>query len=65
MKKQVILDTVKDLPKEVDLENFFEMLLVRDKIEKGLEDIENGRTVAHEKVVKYFQKKWSKFELNT
>ncbi len=57
MKKQTILKTIKDLPKDVDLNDFFEQLIVRDKIDKGLEEIEKGHTVPHEKVVKYFQKK--------
>ena len=60
MKKQTILKTIKDLPKDVDLNDFFEQLIVRDKIDKGLEEIEKGHTVSHEKVVKYFQKKWRK-----
>ena len=60
MKKQIILQAIKELPSEVDLNEFFEMLLVRDKIDKGMEDIDKGRTVAHEEVVKYFQKKWGK-----
>lgn len=60
MKKQTILKTIKDLPKDVDLNDFFEQLIVRDKIDKGLEEIEKGYTVSHEKVVKYFQKNWRK-----
>lgn len=58
MKKQTIQQTVDELPKEVDLNDFFERLLVREKIEKGLEEIEKGQTVPHEKVVAHFQKKW-------
>lgn len=60
MKKQTVIQTVKDFPKEVDLNDLFERLLITDKIEKGLQQIENGQTVSHEKVVKLFKKKWRK-----
>lgn len=60
MKKQTILKTIKDLPNDVDLNDFFEQLIVRDKINKGLMEMDKGHTVPHEKVVKYFQNKWRK-----
>jgi hypothetical protein len=60
MKKQKILETVKDFPKEVNLDDLFEQLLVAEKIERGLEQLENGETIAHNKVVEYFKKKWNK-----
>jgi predicted transcriptional regulator len=60
MKKQKILETVKDFPKEVNLDDLFEQLLVAEKIERGLEQIENGETISHDKVVEYFKKKWNK-----
>jgi predicted transcriptional regulator len=42
------------------LSDLFEQLIVAEKIDRGLEQIENGETVAHEDVVEYFRKKWSK-----
>lgn len=60
MKKQTVLKAIKDFPKEVDLNDLFEKLLVTEKIEKGLDQVENGITVAHEKVVKSFKNKWRK-----
>lgn len=60
MKKQKILDTIKDFPKEVNLDDLFEQLLVVEKIERGLEQIENGETISHDKVIEHFKKKWNK-----
>jgi hypothetical protein len=60
MKKNKIIETIKDFPEEVNLSDLFEQLIVAEKIDRGLEQIENGETVAHEDVVEYFRKKWSK-----
>jgi hypothetical protein len=60
MKKQTVLKTIKDFPKEIELNELFEKLIVTEKIEKGLIQVENDETIAHEKVVKYFKKKWRK-----
>jgi len=60
MKKHKLLETIKELPQEVDLNDLFERLIVTEKIEKGLEQIEKGETVAHEEVVASFKKKWAK-----
>ena len=60
MKKDKILETIKDFPKEVNLNDLFEQLLVVEKIEKGLEQVIKGEVVAHEEAVEYFRKKWSK-----
>jgi predicted transcriptional regulator len=60
MKKQKILETIKDLPNEVNLNDLFEQLWVAEKIERGLEQIAKGETISHEKVVEHFKKKWGK-----
>ena len=60
MKRQIAIETVNELPKEFNLEDLFEKLLFIEKVEKGLAQAENGQIVSHEKVVKHFQKKWSK-----
>ena len=60
MKKDKILETIKDFPKEVNLNDLFEQLLVVEKIEKGLEQVIKGEVVAHEEAVEYFRKKWNK-----
>jgi predicted transcriptional regulator len=60
MKKNKIIETIKDFPEEVNLSDLFEQLIVAEKIDRGLEQIEKGEIVAHEDVVEYFRKKWSK-----
>lgn len=51
------METVKDLPQEFDLEELIERLIFMEKIEKGLQQIEDGKTVPHEQV-KEIIKKW-------
>ena len=60
MKKQKVIQTINEFQKEVDLIELFERLLVTEKIEKGLLQIETGQIVTHEKVVAHFKKKWRK-----
>jgi len=60
MKKQNVLETINEFPKEVNLNDLFEQLIVKEKIENGLQQIEKGQTISHEKVVAYFKKKWLK-----
>jgi predicted transcriptional regulator len=57
MKRDKLMETVKDLPQEFDLEELIERLIFMEKIEKGLQQIEDGKTVPHEQV-KEIIKKW-------
>jgi hypothetical protein len=49
MKKQAVVNIIKELPKEFKLDDLMEKLVVLEKIETGLEDVKNGRTLSHEK----------------
>ena len=60
MKKETILKAINEFPKEVNLNALFEQLIVKEKIEKGLLQIENSQTVTHEDVIAHFNKKWLK-----
>ena len=60
MKKETILQAINEFPKEVNLNDLFEQLIVKEKIEKGLLQIENSPTVTHEDVIAHFNKKWLK-----
>lgn len=60
MKKQKVLQTINDFPSEVDLNDLFERLIVTEKIEKGLAQLEKGQTLTHDQVVAHFKKKWRK-----
>jgi predicted transcriptional regulator len=54
------LQAINEFPKEVNLNALFEQLIVKEKIEKGLLQIENSQTVTHEDVIAHFNKKWLK-----
>ena len=60
MKKETILQAINEFPKEVNLNAIFKQLIVKEKIEKGLLQIENSQTVTHEDVIAHFNKKWLK-----
>jgi hypothetical protein len=49
MKKQVVLNTMKELPNDFQLEELIEKLLVIQKIEEGLADAKKGNVVSHKK----------------
>jgi len=57
MKRDKAIDTVKELPKEFELEDLIEKLIVIEKVEQGLAQLKKGKTVTHDKV-KELSKKW-------
>lgn len=60
MKKETVLQAINEFPKEVNLNDLFEQLIVKEKIEKGLLQIENGETITQAEVIAHFNKKWLK-----
>jgi predicted transcriptional regulator len=57
MKREKAIETVKELPQEFDLEDLIERLVFVEKVEKGLQQIDDGKTVTHDEV-KQKIKKW-------
>lgn len=57
MKRDKAIDTVKELPKEFELETLIEKLVFVEKVEQGLLQLKKGKTHSHEKV-KEMAKKW-------
>jgi hypothetical protein len=57
MKREKVIDAVKELPQEFDLEELMEKLIFAEKIEQGLEQLEAGKTDDHTQV-KEMVKKW-------
>ena len=57
MKREKVMDTVKEFPKEFELEDLIEKLVFVEKVEKGLTQLKKGKTIPHEKV-KEIAKKW-------
>ncbi len=59
MKKSAVISTLNEFPKEFVLEDFLEKLIVIEKIDEGLKDIKEGKTMSHESVKKMVNR-WRK-----
>ena len=57
MKREKVIDAVKELPQEFDLEELMEKLIFVEKVEQGLKQLDEGKTVDHSRV-KEMVKKW-------
>lgn len=57
MKKDKAIQTINELPAEFDLEELIEKLIFIDKVEKGLQEADEGKTITHEELKKEI-KKW-------
>jgi len=57
MKREKVIDTVKELPQEFELEELLERLVFVEKVEAGIKQVENGSTISHNEV-KDIVKKW-------
>jgi predicted transcriptional regulator len=59
MKREKVIDTVRELPQEFELEELIEKLVFVEKIEKGIQQAEEGKVTPHDEVKKMI-KKWQK-----
>jgi len=57
MKRDKAMEAVKELPQEFDLDILMEKLIFVEKVERGLQQLDAGKTVDHDKV-KEIVKKW-------
>ncbi|WP_276372102.1 hypothetical protein [Chryseolinea sp. H1M3-3] len=57
MKRDKALETIKEFPQEFELEELIERLIFVEKVEKGLQQLDNGKTIPHDQV-KEIAKKW-------
>ena len=57
MERDKVLDTIKELPEQFELEDLIEKLIFIEKVEQGLKQLDEGKTVSHEKV-KEITSKW-------
>jgi predicted transcriptional regulator len=58
--KQQVLEIVKDLPDEIDIDEVMYRLYLRQKLEAAEKDVREGRLVLHEEVVKETSKWFGK-----
>ena len=50
MKREKVLEALKELPKEFELDVLLEKLVFVEKVNKGLSQIKKGETLTHQKV---------------
>jgi len=58
MKKHKVIETLDQLPDEFSLEDLVEKLLFIEKVEKGLKDAEEGKTLSVHEAKMRMEKKW-------
>lgn len=56
MTKTIVLEAVQNLPEEFTLEELIERFIILEKIEIGLRQVKEGKTVTHEEAKKHFAK---------
>ncbi len=54
--KQEALETIGKLPDDVDMDEIMYRLYVLDKVRKGREDVEAGRTISHEDLLREIER---------
>ena len=54
--KQEALEAIQRLPDNVDFEEIVYRLYVLNKIHQGMQDIEAGRTISHEELVREIER---------
>ncbi len=59
MKREKVLEALKELPKEFELDLLLEKLVFVEKINEGLTQIKKGKTLTHDKVKETILK-WQK-----
>lgn len=57
MKRDKAIETIKELPQEFDLDELIEKLIFVEKVDKGIKQLDEDKTIPHEKV-KEIAKKW-------
>jgi hypothetical protein len=57
MKKELVIDAIKEFPQDFDLDILFEKLIFMEKVEKGLSQLEQDKTIPHGEV-KEIIRKW-------
>lgn len=59
MKKEKVIEVIEAMPQNFELDALFEKLIFIEKVEEGLKDADEGRTISHEEVEK-ISKGWQK-----
>jgi predicted transcriptional regulator len=59
MNQQLVIETLKKMPQQFDVEELIERLIFIDKVEEGLEDSKNGKVVSFDEAKERLSK-WLK-----
>jgi hypothetical protein len=59
MTKEAIIKVVNDLPNDFELDVLLDKLIFMAKVEKGMQQIEEGKVISHEEMKEKI-KSWSK-----
>ncbi len=59
MTKEKLLEAINEMPQQIELEALFEKLIFIDKVERGLWQVEAGKTSSHSEVLNEVSK-WKK-----
>ena len=59
MKRDKAIKMINELPSEFNLDELIDRLIFIEKVEKGMDQIKEGKTKTHQEV-KELAKKWSK-----
>ena len=51
MKKATVIEAMKELPQDFELEKLLEKLVFMEKVEFGLIQLEQGNTITHDEVI--------------
>ena len=57
MNRDKAINTIQNFPQEFELDDMLEKLIFTEKVEIGLKQLEEGKTILHEKV-KEIVKEW-------
>jgi len=62
MNKSTVLEILDQLPPEFSTEDLIDRLLFKEKVEAGIKEVEQGKTVSLEDAEAHFEKKWQTSE---
>ena len=62
MTKNQVIQTVNKFPKEFELEQLLEKLIFIEKVENGLQQVKEGKTISHEQVKIHWENGKNKVE---
>lgn len=59
LKKDQVLATIQSLPEQFSMDDLFERLIILEKIERGLQEVSEGKTMSIEEAKEKIRK-WQK-----